>query len=95
MEKLLIAAVLARLPGNRLIVWSGKLPRGLQFLDFIVTVESFYTRLYIYQLGYPQSIQHCCNKPTSVIPCARRGGTILHSAKPAADEVVRKGSAQA
>jgi hypothetical protein len=47
MEKLLIAAVLARLPGDRLIVWSGKLPRGLQFLDFIVTVEPFYTRLYI------------------------------------------------
>jgi len=68
MEKLLIAAVLACLPGDRLIDWSGKLPRGLQFLDFIVTVEPFYTRFYIYQLGYPQSIQHCCNnKPTSVI----------------------------
>lgn len=68
MESLLIAAVLACLHGDRLVDWSSKLPPGLKFLDVIVTVEPAYTRFYIYQLGFPHSIQQCCSdKRTSVI----------------------------
>jgi hypothetical protein len=66
MESLLIAAVMACLHGDRLVDWSSKLPRGLN--DVIVTVEPAYTRFYIYQLGFPHSIQQCCSdKRTSVI----------------------------
>jgi hypothetical protein len=37
-------------------------------MDLVVSVEPFYTRFYIYQLGFPQSRQQCCsNKPTSVL----------------------------
>ena len=39
MEKLLLVAALACQPGDRLIDLSGKLPRGLQFMDFVVSVE--------------------------------------------------------
>ena len=53
MEKLLLVAALACQPGDRLIDLSGKLPRGLQFMDLVVSVEPFYTRFYIYQLGLP------------------------------------------
>jgi hypothetical protein len=68
MTKLLILAALACQPGDRLIDLSGKLPRGLQFMDIIVTVEPFYARFYIYQLGFPDSFQQCCsNKSTSVL----------------------------
>jgi hypothetical protein len=68
MEKLLLIAALACQPGERLIDLSGKLPRGLQFMDFVVSVEPFYTRFYIYQLGFPDSFQQCCNnKSTSVL----------------------------
>jgi len=68
MEKLLIVVALACQPGDRLIDLSGKIPRGLQFLDFVVSVEPFYSRIYIYQLGYPDSFQQCCsNKSTSVL----------------------------
>jgi hypothetical protein len=54
MEKLLIVAALACHPGDRPIDLSSKLPRGLQYMDFIVSVQPFYARLYIYQLGYPR-----------------------------------------
>jgi hypothetical protein len=68
MEKLLLVAALACQPGDHLIDLSSKIPRGLQFMDFVVSVEPFYTRLYIYQLGFPDSFQQCCgNKPTSVL----------------------------
>jgi hypothetical protein len=54
--------------GDRLIDLSGKIPRGVQYIDFVVSVEPFYTRLYMYQLGYPDSLQQCCsNKATSVL----------------------------
>jgi hypothetical protein len=67
-EKLLIVAALACQPGDRAIDLSGKLPRGLQYIDFIVSVEPLYARLYIYQLGYPDSFQQCCsNKAISVL----------------------------
>jgi hypothetical protein len=68
MEKLLLIAALTCQAGDRLVDLSGKLPRGLQYMDFVVSVEPFYTRIYIYQLGYPDSSQQCCsNKPTSVL----------------------------
>lgn len=68
MEKLLIAAVLACQPGDRLVDWRSKIPRGLQVADFIVTVSPFYSRFLIYKPGYPESVQRCCNnKQTSVI----------------------------
>jgi hypothetical protein len=68
MENVILIAALACQPGYSLVDWSSKLPRGLQFIDLLVTVELFYTRVYIYQLGYPDSIQQCCsNKLTSVI----------------------------
>jgi len=68
METLLIVAALACHPGDRLFDLNGKLPRGLQYMDFIVSLEPFYARIYIYQLGYPDSFQQCCsNKSTSVL----------------------------
>jgi hypothetical protein len=68
MEKLLIAAVLACQTGDRLVDWSSKFPRGLHVADFVVTVNPFYSRFFIYKPGYPESIQRCCNnRPTSVI----------------------------
>jgi hypothetical protein len=55
-------------PGDRPIDLSSKLPRGLQYMDFIVSVEPFYTRLCTYQVGYPDSFQQrWSNKPTSVL----------------------------
>jgi hypothetical protein len=68
MEWLLTVAVLACSPGDRLIDLSGKIPHGLKSMDFVITVDPAYARFYIYQPGYPESIQHCCgNKRTSVI----------------------------
>lgn len=49
-----IIAGLACQPGDRLIDLSGKIPRGLQCMDFVISVEQFYARFYIYQLGYPR-----------------------------------------
>lgn len=68
MEKLLLIAALACQPGERLADLSGKLPRSLQFIDIFVSVEPFYSRVYIYQLDFPGSFQQCCsNKPSSVL----------------------------
>ena len=68
MEWFLVAAALACNPGDRLIDLSSKIPRGLKSMDFVVSVEPFYARFYIYQPGFPDSMQHCCaNKRTSVI----------------------------
>src|SRR3954463_12861779 len=68
MEKLLLIAALACQSGERLIDLNGKLPRGLQFLDLVVSVDPAYTRIYIYQLGFPDSSQQCCSsKLTSVL----------------------------
>ena len=68
MKWLVTAAALACNPGDRLVDWRDKIPRGVRSLDLVVTVEPFYARFYIYQPGFPDSIQHCCgNKSTSVI----------------------------
>ncbi len=53
MEKLLLVAALACQPGDRLIDLSGKIPRGMRSMDFVVSLEPFYTQFYIYQPGFP------------------------------------------
>jgi hypothetical protein len=68
MEKLFILAALACQPGDHFIDLGDKIPRGLQFIDLVISVEPFYTRFYIYQVGFPERFQQCCsNKPTSVL----------------------------
>ena len=69
MEKLLMVIALACLPGDRLIDLSSKIPRGIRSMDFVVSLEPFYTRFYIYQPGFPDSLQQCCGgKPSGVLP---------------------------
>jgi hypothetical protein len=68
MERFLILAALACHPGDRLVDLKGKLPRDLQFVSILVSVEPFYSRVYIYRLGLADSFQQCCgNKSTSVL----------------------------
>jgi hypothetical protein len=68
MEKLLLIAALACRPGEQLVDLSSKIPHGLQYVDFVVSVKPFYARFYIYQLGFPDSFQQCCsNKSASVL----------------------------
>jgi hypothetical protein len=68
MDKLLLIAALTCNGTDRLVDLSGKLPRGLQYIDFVVSLQPFYARIYIYQLGFPDSFQQCCsNKSTSVL----------------------------
>ena len=67
MNWLLITAALACNPGDRLVDCA-TIPRGLNSIDLVVTVDPPLTRFYIYQPGFPESVQHCCgNKPSSVI----------------------------
>lgn len=55
-------------PGERTIDLRGKLPTGLQTLDLVISVEPYYARVYVSQLGFPTSAQQCCSgKPTSVL----------------------------
>jgi hypothetical protein len=68
MEKLLLLAALACGPGDQLVDFRSKIPPRLKFVDLIVSVEPFYTRFYIYQPGYADSIQQCCSgKPSGVL----------------------------
>jgi hypothetical protein len=68
MEKLLLIAALACHSGERQINLADKVSPAFKFLDIVVSVEPFYTRLYIYRLGFPDSFQQCCsNKPTSIL----------------------------
>jgi|SRR4051812_24500994 hypothetical protein len=55
-------------PGDRLIDLSGKIPRAMKTIDLLVSVEPFYTRLYVYQPGFPDSSKSCCrNSPSSIL----------------------------
>jgi hypothetical protein len=75
MHQILIAATLACLPGHRLVDWSNRIARGVEFADAIVTLEPFYTRLLIYPVGHPENIQRCCNgRPVSVLRVPVGGG---------------------
>ena len=68
MSWLLIAAVLACNAGDRLVDLSGQIPRGLKFIDLIVSVKPSYARFYIYQPGCPDSFMQCCSdKPSGVL----------------------------
>ena len=68
MEKLLLVTALACLPGDRLVDLTNKIPRDIRSMDFIVSLEPFYARFYIYQPGFPDSFQQCCSgKPTGVL----------------------------
>jgi hypothetical protein len=53
MEKLLLVAAPACEPGDRLIDLSSKIPRSVRSMDFVVSLEPFYTRFYIYQPRLP------------------------------------------
>ncbi len=68
MSWLLIAAVVACNAGDRLVDLSGQIPRGLKFIDLIVSVKPSYARFYIYQPGFPDSFMQCCSdKPSGVL----------------------------
>ena len=67
-ELALLTVALACNSGDRLVDLRDKIPRGLNSIDLVVTVEPFNARFYIDQPGFPESMQHCCgNKPTSII----------------------------
>ena len=68
MSWLLIAAVVACNAGDRVVDLSGQIPRGLKFIDLIVSVKPSYARFYIYQPGYPDSFMQCCSdKPSGLL----------------------------
>ena len=68
MEEPLVVIALACLPGDRLLDLSSRIPRGVRSMDFVVSLEPFYTRFYIYQPGFPDSLQRCCGgKPSGVL----------------------------
>ncbi|WP_156526816.1 hypothetical protein [Bradyrhizobium sp.] len=54
-------------PGDRLLDLSAKLPRGIKTIDILISVEPFYTRLYLYQPGFPDSSQSCCRNQSSSV----------------------------
>jgi hypothetical protein len=75
MAMLIVLVALTCRPGERLLDLSGKLPSSLRYVDLVVSVKPFYTRIYVYQLGFPDSFQPCCgNKPTSVLRVPVGGG---------------------
>jgi hypothetical protein len=68
MLKLWLLAALTCQAGERLVDLNGKLPRSLQYIDILVSIDPAYTRFYIYQLGFPDSLQQCCSgKSTAVL----------------------------
>src|ERR1700733_8291153 len=67
MQRVLIAAVLACQPGDHSVDWSSKIPRDLRVAGFVVTVDPFYSRFFIYKPGYPESVQRCCNNKNASI----------------------------
>jgi hypothetical protein len=52
MEWLLVATLLACNSTDRLIDLRGKIPPAMKSMDFVVSVDPFYARLYIYQSGF-------------------------------------------
>jgi hypothetical protein len=77
MAMLIVIIALTCRPGERLLDLSGKLASSLRYVDLIVSVKPFYTRIYAYQLGFPDSFQSCCgNKPTSILRVPVAGGQL-------------------
>ena len=81
MNWLLIMAALACNPGDRLL---DKIPRGLNSIDLVVTVEPFYARFYFYQPGFPDSITAAATNLLRSSRCP------LSTAVSASDKVSRK-----
>ena len=82
MLKLLLVAATTCQAGGRFVDLGGKLPNNLRYIDILVSVEPSYTRLYISQLGFPESVQQCCSgKPAAVlhVPVAAARFCILQS----------------
>ncbi|MDE2379870.1 hypothetical protein [Bradyrhizobium sp.] len=74
MKALVLAALICN-PGDRLIDLGGKLPPTVKSIDLLIAVEPYYTRLYVYHPGFPDSIQSCCHgSPTSVVRLAVTDG---------------------
>ena len=67
MEWALTFAALMCNPGDRLIDLSAKLPRAVKSVDVLISVEPFYTRLYVYQPGFPDSSKPCCRNQHSAL----------------------------
>ena len=68
MLKLVLVAALTCQAGERLVDLRDRLPKNLQYIDIVVSVEPAYARFYIYQLGFPDSFQQCCSgKSTAVL----------------------------
>ena len=68
MLKLFLVVTMTCQAGERLVDLSGKLPSNLRYVDIVVSVEPAYARLYISQLGFPDSFQQCCSgKHTAVL----------------------------
>jgi hypothetical protein len=59
MNSLLIMAALACNPCDHLVDLRDKIPRDLNSIDLVVTVEPFYARFYICQPGFPDSGNKC------------------------------------
>jgi hypothetical protein len=69
------AAALACAFGFQLVDWSDRIPASYTVVNFVITVEPFYTRLTIYPLEQPDERLPCCgNKPTSFITLPRGDG---------------------
>jgi len=68
MNTILLLVNLLCKPGEHLIDLHEKLPHGQRYLDVLVSVEPFYSRIYIYEAGLPDNFQQCCSdKRASVL----------------------------
>ena len=82
MNWLLIMAALACNPGDRLL---DKIPRGLNSIDLVVTVEPFYARFYIYQ-----RVSLTASSTAAATNLLRLSRCPLSTAVSASDKVSRK-----
>ncbi len=64
---LFLIATLACNIGDRLVDLSAHIPRGTQSISVLISVYPFYTRLYFYQPGFPESFQGCCGDRASSV----------------------------
>jgi hypothetical protein len=89
-------AALACNSGDLLVDLRDKIPRGLNSIDLMATIEPFYARFYIYQPGFPESLQHCCgSKPSSIIKVPVVDGRFCIRQSQPRDEMDGPGALQA
>jgi len=67
MDFFFVLLALACNPGDRLVDLSGKIPHAIKSIDLLISVEPFYARLYVYQPGFPDSMQSCCRNLRSSV----------------------------